>query len=181
MSPENAAAMTGLMVETVSTGTGKAARLDERPSAGKTGTTQDFHDAWFVGFSADLVCGVWIGNDNNAPMKHATGGGLPARIFKNFMETAEVGVPVKPLVGDGQQHRTSNIPGQIPRRSIRYRQIPRLAPRKERDVATRSQCKGRRSSRRELLPRLIEFRRYRSRERTADPVALGFGVKISRT
>jgi penicillin-binding protein 1A len=98
MSPENAAAMTSLMVETVSTGTGKAARLDERPSAGKTGTTQDFHDAWFVGYSADLVCGVWIGNDDNTPMKHATGGGLPAHIFKNFMEAAEVGVPVKPLV-----------------------------------------------------------------------------------
>ena len=68
MSPANDAAMTRLMVETVTTGTGKAARLDERPSAGKTGTTQDFHDAWFVGFTADLVCGVWIGNDNAAPM-----------------------------------------------------------------------------------------------------------------
>ncbi|MEI9930749.1 MAG: PBP1A family penicillin-binding protein [Rhizomicrobium sp.] len=98
MTPDHAAAMTGLMVETVSTGTGKAARLDERPSAGKTGTTQDFHDAWFVGYSADLVCGVWIGNDNNAPMVHATGGGLPAHIFKNFMEAAERNVPVKPLV-----------------------------------------------------------------------------------
>jgi len=91
--------MTRLMVETVSTGTGKAARLDDRPSAGKTGTTQDFHDAWFVGFSADLVCGVWIGNDNNTPMIHATGGGLPAHIFKNFMESAEVGLPAKPLAG----------------------------------------------------------------------------------
>jgi penicillin-binding protein 1A len=99
MSPSNAAAMTALMVETVSTGTGKSARLADRPSAGKTGTTQDFHDAWFVGFSADLVCGVWIGNDNNEPMKHATGGGLPARIFKTFMEAAEAGLPAKPLRG----------------------------------------------------------------------------------
>jgi penicillin-binding protein 1A len=99
MSRANAAAMTGLMVETVSTGTGKAARLADRPSAGKTGTTQDFHDAWFVGFSADLVCGVWIGNDNNAPMLHATGGGLPAHIFKSFMESAEAGLPARPLAG----------------------------------------------------------------------------------
>jgi len=99
ISPANAAAMTGLMVETMTTGTGKAARLDDRPSAGKTGTTQDFHDAWFVGFSADLVCGVWIGNDDNTPMKHATGGGLPAHIFKSFMESAEAGLPAKPLPG----------------------------------------------------------------------------------
>ncbi len=99
MSTQNAAAITSLMVETVSTGTGKAARLDDRPSAGKTGTTQDFHDAWFVGFSADLVCGVWMGNDDNTPMKHATGGGLPARIFRTFMESAEAGLPARPLPG----------------------------------------------------------------------------------
>jgi penicillin-binding protein 1A len=102
VAPANVAAMTSLMVETVTTGTGKAARLDDRPSAGKTGTTQDFHDAWFVGFSADMVCGVWIGNDDNAPMRHATGGGLPARIFKNFMETAEAGLPARPLAGQAQ-------------------------------------------------------------------------------
>jgi penicillin-binding protein 1A len=99
MSADNDTQMTKLMVETVATGTGKAARLDERPSAGKTGTTQDFHDAWFVGFTSDLVCGVWIGNDNNAPMVHATGGGLPAHVFKSFMEAAEKGQPVKPLAG----------------------------------------------------------------------------------
>jgi penicillin-binding protein 1A len=99
MSPQNDSALTRLMVETVTNGTGKAARLDERPSAGKTGTTQDFHDAWFVGFTADLVTGVWIGNDDNASMVKATGGGLPAHIFKSFMEEAESGLPVKPLAG----------------------------------------------------------------------------------
>jgi len=88
-----------LMMQTVTTGTGKAARLAERPTAGKTGTTQDFHDAWFVGFTADLVTGVWVGNDNAAPMKKVTGGGLPARIFHAFMEDAEQGLPVRPLAG----------------------------------------------------------------------------------
>ncbi|HEX4303521.1 MAG TPA: PBP1A family penicillin-binding protein [Rhizomicrobium sp.] len=99
MSATSAAQMTRLMVETVTTGTGKAARLDGRPTAGKTGTTQDFHDAWFVGFTADLVCGVWIGNDDNAPMIKATGGTLPAKIFHNFMTSAEDGLPVRPLAG----------------------------------------------------------------------------------
>ena len=99
MSPENLAAMTAMMTQVMATGTGKSARLDDRPSAGKTGTTQDYRDAWFVGFSADLVCGVWVGNDDNAPMRRATGGGLPAHIFKNFMEDAESGLPARPLAG----------------------------------------------------------------------------------
>ena len=80
-------------------GTGMGAALAGHEAGGKTGTTQDFHDAWFVGFSADLVCGVWIGNDDNASMRHATGGGLPAHIFKAFMESAEAGLPARPLAG----------------------------------------------------------------------------------
>ena len=97
MSPENAAQVVHMMTEVVATGTGKAARLTERPSAGKTGTTQDYHDAWFIGFTADLVTGVWVGNDDNSGMIKATGGTLPARIFHTFMEDAEAGLPVKPL------------------------------------------------------------------------------------
>jgi len=99
MRPSENIQMTQLMSAVTATGTGKAARLDDRPTAGKTGTTQDFHDAWFVGFTADLVCGVWTGNDNNAPMVKATGGGLPARIFHQFMTAAEQDLPVRPLVG----------------------------------------------------------------------------------
>ncbi|HUE64897.1 MAG TPA: PBP1A family penicillin-binding protein [Rhizomicrobium sp.] len=100
MSANDNTQMTRLMTEVTATGTGKAARLDERPTAGKTGTTQDFHDAWFVGFTGDLVCGVWIGNDNNAPMIKATGGTLPAHIFHAFMSDAERGLPVRPLAGN---------------------------------------------------------------------------------
>jgi penicillin-binding protein 1A len=100
MRPADNQAMTRLMAETVASGTGKAGRLAGRPSAGKTGTTQDFHDAWFVGFTADLVCGVWIGNDDASPMNRATGGGLPAQIFRGFMSAAEQDLPVRPLAGD---------------------------------------------------------------------------------
>ena len=121
MSALNNRQMTRLMVETVATGTGKAARLDERPSAGKTGTTQDFHDAWFVGFTADLVCGVWMGNDNNAPMKKATGGGVPAHIFHNFMEAAEQNLPVRALVGTTVLAEADQIPAAVPN-------VPAAAP-----------------------------------------------------
>src|SRR5262249_46982195 len=99
MSAEDNRQMTRMMLQVTATGTGKSARLEERPTAGKTGTTQDFRDAWFVGFTADLVCGVWIGNDNNAPMHKATGGTLPAHIFHNFMTDAEQGLPARPLAG----------------------------------------------------------------------------------
>jgi len=109
MTANDNAAMTRLMNETVATGTGKAARLGDRPVGGKTGTTQDFHDAWFIGFTSDLVCGVWIGNDNAAPMKHATGGGLPAHIFQTFMTGAEQNLPVRPLMG---AYIAANMPAQ---------------------------------------------------------------------
>jgi len=106
------AQMTDLMTQVVATGTGKSARLDDRPSAGKTGTSQDFRDAWFVGFTADLVCGVWVGNDDNTPMKRATGGGLPAHIFKAFMEDAESGLPAKPLAGQTIETASTTPPAE---------------------------------------------------------------------
>ena len=77
-------------------GTGKAAQID-RPAAGKTGTTQDFRDALFVGYTADLVAGVWFGNDDNSPMNKVTGGRLPARTWHNFMLEATRGEPIRPL------------------------------------------------------------------------------------
>ena len=104
--------MTQLMQEVTATGTGRAARLEGRPTAGKTGTTQDFRDAWFVGFTADLVCGVWIGNDNNSPMRKATGGTLPARIFHVFMSEAEETMPVRPLAG-GNVVASAQLPDAV--------------------------------------------------------------------
>jgi penicillin-binding protein 1A len=99
MSAENDAYMTQMMVATLSDGTGKAAALAKYPAAGKTGTSQDYRDAWFVGFTADYITGVWIGNDDGAPMKKATGGGLPSRTFKTFMQSAERPFPPRELTG----------------------------------------------------------------------------------
>ena len=66
-------------------------------AAGKTGTTQDYHDAWFVGFTADYVAAVWVGNDDSSPMKAVTGGSLPATIWHEVMTAAEKGLPSTPL------------------------------------------------------------------------------------
>lgn len=91
-------AMTDMLQTVVQEGTGRAAMLD-RPTAGKTGTSQDFRDAWFLGFTADYVAGVWVGNDNDDPMLRVTGGTLPAHIWHDFMIEAERGKPVKSLPG----------------------------------------------------------------------------------
>jgi penicillin-binding protein 1A len=99
MSPEINAEMTRMLTGTVVEGTGTSASLKGRPAAGKTGTSQDYRDAWFIGFTSDYVTGVWIGNDDDSSMKKATGGGLPARIFRAFMEDAERNLPPRPLVG----------------------------------------------------------------------------------
>lgn len=98
VSRRSAAALTDMLAATIAAGTGKAARLD-RPAAGKTGTTQDYRDAWFAGFTADLVAVVWVGRDDNAAMDKVTGGGLPADIWKRFMTAAHRGWPVRPLHG----------------------------------------------------------------------------------
>ena len=83
------AQLIGLLRGVVEHGTGRAASLD-RFAAGKTGTTQDYKDAWFVGFDDSLVVGVWVGNDDHSPMKGVAGGTLPAKIWKDFMQKANV-------------------------------------------------------------------------------------------
>lgn len=87
-----------MMLQTVMTaGTGKAARIDGRELAGKTGTTNDYRDAWFVGYAPDFVAGVWVGNDDNSKMSRVTGGSIPARIWKSFMNEALKEQPVLKL------------------------------------------------------------------------------------
>ena len=81
-------------------GTARKASLPGWPAAGKTGTIQDFRDAWFIGYTAHLVTGVWLGNDDGTPTKHVTGGSLPVEIWSRFMRAAHQGVPPENLPGD---------------------------------------------------------------------------------
>ena len=94
-------AMNDMMNAVVAGGTARAASLDYYPAAGKTGTSQRFKDAWFIGFTAQWVGGVWMGNDNASPMRGITGGSLPAEIWKEVMLKAHEGRMPEPLPGTG--------------------------------------------------------------------------------
>jgi penicillin-binding protein 1A len=91
--------MNAMMAETLTIGTAQRASLPGWPAAGKTGTSQDFRDAWFIGYTAHLVTGVWLGNDDGTPTKHVTGGSLPVEIWSRVMRGAHQGVPVASLPG----------------------------------------------------------------------------------
>ncbi len=92
--------MNEMLGEVLRSGTGQRAVIPDWPAAGKTGTSQDWRDAWFVGYTAHLVTGVWVGNDDNSPTNHASGGNLPASVWSQFMTVAHEGVPVENLPGD---------------------------------------------------------------------------------
>jgi penicillin-binding protein 1A len=91
--------MNTMMHETLVSGTARSASLPGWQAAGKTGTTEDFRDAWFIGYTSHLVTGVWLGNDDNSPTKKAVGGGLPVEIWSRLMKTAHQGVAPAPLPG----------------------------------------------------------------------------------
>ncbi|UIJ71712.1 transglycosylase domain-containing protein [Aurantimonas sp. HBX-1] len=100
ISPEVVGMMNAMLTRVVEAGTGQRAALEGWQAAGKTGTTQDFKDAWFVGYTANLITGVWLGNDNGANMQKVTGGTLPAEAWHDFMVAAHEGLPATPLPGD---------------------------------------------------------------------------------
>ncbi len=112
--------MTNMLTGVIKNGSGRNAAID-RPAAGKTGTSQDNRDAVFVGFTSDITAAVWVGNDDGTPMKTVTGGGLPARIWHDFMLDAHAGKPIQPLLVDAGIYgsaakETGNIftPGDTP-------------------------------------------------------------------
>lgn len=98
MSADNAAALTAMLEDVIRRGTGTRANIG-RPAAGKTGTTSDYHDAWFVGYTPDLVAGVWIGNDSVSDLHGMSGGLTPAVIWQAFMQKAHAGLPVRSFAG----------------------------------------------------------------------------------
>ena len=99
MSNRDLGSMNSMMRAVVTQGTAKKAQIPDFDIAGKTGTSQDYRDAWFVGYSSYLVAGVWLGNDDNSPTKTVTGGSVPAAIWKDVMEVAHANLSPAPLPG----------------------------------------------------------------------------------
>jgi penicillin-binding protein 1A len=105
--PGVSSALHDMLVGVVSTGTGRRAALAEHAAAGKTGTSQDFRDAWFVGYTGHLIGGVWVGNDDARPMRKVTGGSLPARLWHDVMSIAHAGLPPRAVPGSAPSERAA--------------------------------------------------------------------------
>ena len=120
ISPGIIGPMNGMLHRAVREGTGKNANLKNHFVAGKTGTSQNSRDAWFVGHSAHLVTGIWFGNDDNSPMKKVTGGSVPALAWRDYMGAAHAGLDAKLLPGD--QFLAVAMPDKLPLPSFRPRQ-----------------------------------------------------------
>jgi penicillin-binding protein 1A len=99
LEPNIVSMMNGMMMRVITEGTGKNARIPGWSAAGKSGTTQSFRDALFVGYTSNLTTGVWFGNDDGKSMKKVTGGGLPAKAWSQFMTAAHEGLSPSPLFG----------------------------------------------------------------------------------
>lgn len=112
VAPVHVGRMNDMLHTAVVSGTGRRAALPRHPAGGKTGTTQDNRDAWFVGFTGHLIAGVWTGNDDGSPMNGVTGGGLPALIWHDVMTAAHRGLDPVPLPGVPE---VAEAPAAVPR------------------------------------------------------------------
>ncbi len=123
--------MNVMMQETLLTGTARKADVPGWQAAGKTGTSQDWRDAWFIGYTSRLVTGVWLGNDDSSPTKKASGGNLPVEIWSRYMRFAHQGVSPQPLPGGLWQAPPEPAPfwpGQAPAPVADAAQPPRGQP-----------------------------------------------------
>jgi penicillin-binding protein 1A len=119
VAPAQVQALNDMLHAVVASGTGRRAALPRHPAAGKTGTSQDFRDAWFVGFTAHFVAGVWVGNDDGRAMNAVMGGGLPAQLWHDVMLIAHAGLAPAPLAGgigaaNVREGATSAPAGELP-------------------------------------------------------------------
>lgn len=105
IAPRAARQLVWMMSKVINEGTGARAALPDRPVAGKTGTSQEARDAWFIGFTADYVAGVWMGYDDNTSLTGVTGGGLPSEIWHEVMVRVHAGVPARPLPVEAPEPR----------------------------------------------------------------------------
>ncbi len=108
--------MNDMLQATLVSGTGRRAALPLHPAAGKTGTSQDFRDAWFVGYTAYLTGGVWVGNDHDQAMNSVMGGNLPAEIWRQIMLAAHQSEAAAAAAGR-LRRRTGCKPRRNPRRA----------------------------------------------------------------
>jgi len=111
--PQYVPMMNTMMQETLLSGTARKAELPGWQAAGKTGTSQDFRDAWFIGYTSHMITGVWVGNDDDSPTKHASGGSLPVEVWSRFMKVAHQGIPPDSLPL-GIWHNPGLLPGPPP-------------------------------------------------------------------
>ena len=118
ISQESAANLTSMLEDVIARGTGRSAAIG-RPAAGKTGTTSDYKDAWFVGYTPDLVAAVWVGNDDGTSLDGIMGGGVPANVWSHFMQNALLNVPAHDFDDLVVEKRSSRSSAPEPRSSRR--------------------------------------------------------------
>jgi penicillin-binding protein 1A len=115
-----------MMSHVVSEGTARRAALDGIPTAGKTGTTNSYRDAWFVGYTGNFTCAVWFGNDDYSPTNRMTGGSLPAQTWHDIMSVAHQGIEIRELSGVGMGVKLP--PSPVPQTVAAQQKPPEIKP-----------------------------------------------------
>ena len=163
-----------MMQETLLTGTARKAELPGWQAAGKTGTSQEWRDAWFIGYTSYLVAGVWLGNDDSSPTKKVSGGNLPVEIWSRFMKAAHQGVPVAGLpLGAWRNAEAQTRTRRFCRRSTSPARRRRRRRRAAEGACLRSAARAARPSRRRL-------RQSRARAARPPPPRRGLGADPAR-
>jgi penicillin-binding protein 1A len=151
--PQYVGMMNQMMEETLLTGTARKAELPGWQAAGKTGTSQDWRDAWFVGYTSYLVAGVWLGNDDGSATKKVSGGNLPVEIWSRFMKAAHLGVPVVGLpLGDAGGSAPDPAPAAPPPAPVAQAVGPPLTINRGGEAATGARPPAASAVSRDLLP-----------------------------